>query len=53
MVLLCDILLEFEKRFEDIAGNAVSGFTMGVHRHRIVFSDCNSAAMLAFAEAAR
>ncbi|MGE5268089.1 MAG: hypothetical protein ACM3JG_00310 [Thiohalocapsa sp.] len=52
LMALCDILLEFEKRFEDVAGFAVSGFMMGVDSNRIVFPDCNSAALLALTEAA-
>lgn len=50
---LCEVLLEFEKRFEDVAGASVSGFMMGVHSRRIVFVDCHSAALLALTEAAR
>ncbi len=50
---LCDVLLEFEKPFDDVAGAPVSGFMMGVHSHRIVFVDCHSAALLALTEAAR
>jgi hypothetical protein len=49
---LCDVLLEFEMRFDDVAGAPVSGFTMGIHSHRIVFVDCHSAALLALTEAA-
>jgi hypothetical protein len=49
---LCDVLLEFEKRFEDVAGATVSGFMMGTHTQRIVFVDCHSAALLALTEAA-
>jgi hypothetical protein len=49
---LCDLILEFEKRFEDVAGAAVSGFMMGVYTQRIVFADCNSAALFALAKAA-
>ena len=50
---LCEVMLEFEKRFDDVSGTPVSGFVMGVHSHRIVFVDCHSAALLALAEAAR
>jgi hypothetical protein len=49
---LCDVLLEFEKRFDDVAGAPVSGFMMGIHSNRIVFVDCHSAALLALTEAA-
>jgi hypothetical protein len=49
---LCDVLLEFEKPFDDVAGGPVSGFMMGAHSHRNVFVDCHSAALLALTEAA-
>jgi len=49
---LCEVMLDFEKQFEDIAGGAASGFLMGVHSSRIVFVDCHSAALLALAVAA-
>ncbi len=49
---LCDVMLEFEKLFDDVAGNAVSGFMMGTQSSRIVFVDCHSAALLALIEAA-
>ncbi|HLY46406.1 MAG TPA: hypothetical protein VKQ73_12555 [Stellaceae bacterium] len=49
---LCEVLLEFEKRFDDVAGAAVSGILMGVHSQRIVFVDCHSAALFALAQAA-
>ena len=52
LVELCDVMLQFEKQFDDIAGSTVSGFMMGVHSQRIVFVDCHSAAMLALTEAA-
>jgi hypothetical protein len=50
---LCEVMLDFEKRFEDIAGNPVSGFLMGAHTNRTVFVDCHSAVLLALAEAAQ
>src|SRR5712691_6193982 len=53
LAVLCDALLEFEKRFDDVAAAPVSGFMMGVHSSRIVFVDCHSAALLALTEAAR
>jgi hypothetical protein len=53
LVQLCDVLLQFEKQFADIAGETVSGFMMGVATQRIVFVDCHAAAMLALVEAAR
>jgi hypothetical protein len=53
LAALCDVMFEFEKRFEDVAGAAASGFLMGTQSHRIVFVDCHSAALLALTEAAR
>jgi len=53
LVQLCDVLLEFEKCFDDIAGSPVSGFTMGAHTQRFVFLDCHGAALLALTEAAQ
>jgi hypothetical protein len=50
---LCEVMFEFEKRFDDVAGAPVSGFMMGAHSHRIVFVDCHSAALLALTEAAQ
>jgi hypothetical protein len=50
---LCEVLLDFEKHFADIAGTPVSGFLMGAHSNRTVFVDCHSAALLALTEAAR
>jgi hypothetical protein len=50
---LCEVMLDFEKCFEDIAGMPVSGFLMGTQSKRIVFVDCHSAALLALIEAAQ
>lgn len=49
----CEVLLDFEKRFEDIAGAPVSAFMMGAHSQRFVFIDCHSAALLALTQAAQ
>ena len=48
---LCEVMLDFEKRFEDMAGAPVSGFLMGMQSSRIVFVDCHSAALLALTKA--
>jgi len=50
---LCEVLLAFEKRYDDIAGAPASGFMMGIHSKRFVFIDCHSAALLALTKAAR
>jgi hypothetical protein len=52
LVQLCEVLLEFEQRFDDIAGVPASGFIMGKHSQRFVFVDCHSAALLALTQAA-
>ena len=50
---LCDVLLEFEVRFYDIAGTLASGFLMRMNSVRAAFVDCHSAALLALTQAAR
>jgi hypothetical protein len=50
---LCDVLLEFEVRFYDIAGTPASGFLMRMNSVRAAFVDCHSAALLALTQAAR
>lgn len=50
---LCTVMLDFEKRFEDVAGDSASGFIMGVRSQRIVFVDCHSAALLALTVASQ
>jgi len=50
---LCDVLLEFEVRFYDIAGSPASGFLMRMNSVRAAFVDCHSAALLALTQAAR
>jgi hypothetical protein len=51
--LLCDVLLDFEILFNDVAGEPASGFTYGIGTHRVVFVDGHSAALLALTEAMR
>jgi hypothetical protein len=50
---LCEVMLDFEKRFDDVAGVPASGFMMGAQSQRTVFVDCHSAALLALTEAAK
>jgi hypothetical protein len=50
---LCDVLLDFEVRFEDAAGNPASGFLMRLDSPRAAYVDCHSAALLALTQAAR
>ena len=50
---LCDILLDFEVRFEDVAGNPASGFLMRLDSPRAAYVDCHSAALLALTQASR
>jgi len=52
LLQLCEVMLDFEKRFDDVAGASASGFLMGVQSQRIVFVDCHSAALLALTRAA-
>ena len=51
--LLCDVLLDFEVRFEDVAGNPASGFLMRLDSPRAAYVDCHSAALLALTQASR
>jgi hypothetical protein len=50
---LCDVLLDFEVRFEDVAGNPASGFLMRLDSPRAAYVDCHSAALLALTQASR
>jgi hypothetical protein len=50
---LCDVLLDFEVRFLDVAGNPASGFLMRLDSPRAAYVDCHSAALLALAQASR
>jgi hypothetical protein len=50
---LCDALLDFEVRFNDVAGQPASGFPYGIGTHRTAFVDGHSASLLALTQAAR
>jgi hypothetical protein len=50
---LCDVLLEFELRFDAIADHPASGFLMRMDSPRVAYVDCQSAALLALTLAAR
>ena len=50
---LCDILLGFEYRFDDLAGNQASGFLMRMNSPPIAYVDCHAAALLALTHATR
>jgi hypothetical protein len=50
---LCDVLLDFEVRFEDLTGSPASGFLMRLDSPRAAYVDCHSAALLALTQAAR
>jgi hypothetical protein len=50
---LCDVLLDFEVRFDDIAGQPASGFPYGMASHRSAFVDGHSASLLALTQAIR
>ena len=50
---LCDVLLDFEVVFSDVAGQPASGFPYGMASHRAVFVDGQSASLLALTQAAR
>jgi len=50
---LCEMLLEFEVRFQDTWGGHASGFLMRMDSPRAAFVDCHSAALLALTQAVR
>jgi hypothetical protein len=50
---LCDVLRDFEVRFEDAAGDPASGFLMRLDSPRAAYVDCHSAALLALTQASR
>jgi hypothetical protein len=50
---LCDALLDFEVRFNDVAGQPASGFPYGMGTHRSAFVDGHSSSLLALTQAAR
>lgn len=53
MKRLCDVLLDFEVRFDDIAGEPASGFPYGMGSHRSAFVDGHSSSLLALTQASR
>ncbi|MGD9617877.1 MAG: hypothetical protein AB7H90_22215 [Alphaproteobacteria bacterium] len=50
---LCDILLDFEMRFDDPNGLPISGFLMRKDSPRAAYVDCHSGVLLALTQAAR
>jgi hypothetical protein len=50
---LCEVLLDFEVRFEDVVGDPASGFLMRLDSPRAAYFDCHSAALLALTQASR
>jgi hypothetical protein len=50
---LCGVLLDFEVKFLDVAGNPASGFLMRLDSPRAAYVDCHSAALLALTQASR
>ena len=47
----CDIILSFERRNTDVAGNPQSAFTMGRDTDSLPYVDCHSSCLLALARA--
>jgi hypothetical protein len=50
---LCDVLLDFEIRYDDVIGAPAGGFTYGINSQRTAFVDGHSASLLALVQAAR
>jgi len=50
---LCEALLDFEVRFNDVAGQPASGFPYGMGTHRSAFVDGHSSSLLALIQASR
>jgi hypothetical protein len=50
---LCDVLLDFEVRFEEVASSPASGFLMRLDSPWIAYVERHSAALLALTQAAR
>jgi hypothetical protein len=50
---LCDVLLDFEVRFDDVAGGPASGFPYGIGSHQAAFVDGHSSSLLALTQASR
>jgi len=53
LVRLCEVLLDFELRFDGAVGQPASAFLMRKDSPRQAFVDCHSAALLALTHAAR
>jgi hypothetical protein len=51
--LLCEVLLDFEVRYDDLTGAPAGGFTYGIASQRAAFVDGHSASLLALTQAAR
>ncbi len=50
---LCDVLLDFEVRYDDMTGTPAGGFTYGIYSQRQAYVDGHSASLLALTQAAR
>ena len=50
---LCDVLLDFEIRYNDVTGAPAGGFTYGIASQRAAFVDGHSASLLALTQAMR
>jgi hypothetical protein len=50
---LCEALLDFEIRYDDVIGAPAGGFTYGINSQRTAFVDGHSASLLALVQAAR
>jgi len=53
LVRLCEVLLDFEVRFDDHTGTPASAFLMRKDSPRAPYVDCHSAVLLALTQAAR
>lgn len=50
---LCEVLLDFEVRYDDICGEPASGFTYGIASERSAFVDGHSSSLLALTQSLR
>jgi hypothetical protein len=50
---LCEVLLDFEIRYDDLTGAPAGGFTYGIYSQRAAYVDGHSASLLALTQAAR
>jgi hypothetical protein len=50
---LCDVLLDFEIRYQDVTGAPAGGFTYGIYSQRAAYVDGHSASLLALTQASR